>query len=114
MIDIQWLATEIYLKHYNIARDILGIPIDTGQVLSLQDFISEYNNKAGKLSTPLDNIFLHRTDELQEIESALSSFDLIVISGAAGVGKTKIALEALNRFSEKNPTFSSFVIAKRC
>ena len=48
LIDIQWLATEIYLKHYNIARDILGIPIDTGQVLSLQDFISEYNNKAGE------------------------------------------------------------------
>lgn len=113
LIGLDWLALEIYSKYLILAKDILGIPLDTGQLLPLQNFIDEYNNKAGKLSTPLDNIFLHRMQELAEMESILATNDLIIISGFPGVGKTKLALEALDRFLSANKDYSAFAVSKK-
>lgn len=113
LIGLDWLALEIYSKYLILAKDILGIPLDTGQLLPLQNFIDEYNNKAGKLSTPLDNIFLHRKTELAEIESILATNDLLIISGFPGVGKTKIALEALDTFLSANKDYSAFAVSKK-
>ena len=112
LIGLDWLALEIYSKYLIIAKDILGIPLDTGQLLPIQKFIEEYNNKAGQLSTPLDNIFLHRKDELIQIKDILSNEDLLIISGFPGVGKTKIALEAINDFLEENPEYTAIAVSK--
>ncbi|HRO86136.1 MAG TPA: hypothetical protein PK110_15030 [Niabella sp.] len=113
LIGLDWLALEIYSKYLILAKDILGIPLDTGQLLPLQNFIDEYNNKAGKLSTPLDNIFLHRKTELADIENILATNDLLIISGFPGVGKTKIALEALDKFLSVNKDYSAFAVSKK-
>lgn len=113
LIGLDWLALEIYSKYLILAKDILGIPLDTGQLLPLQNFVDEYNNKAGKLSTPLDNIFLHRKTELTDIENILAANDLLVISGFPGVGKTKIALEALNKFLSAYHDYSAFAVSKK-
>lgn len=113
LIGQDWLALEIYSKYLILAKDILGIPLDTGQILPLQNFIEEYNNKAGQLSTPLDNTFLHRKTELGEIQSILKKEDLLIISGFPGVGKTKIALQALNEFLSDNQEYSAFAISKK-
>jgi len=113
LIGLDWLALEIYSKYLILAKDILGIPLDTGQLLPLQNFIDEYNNKAGKLSTPLDNIFLHRKTELADIENILATNDLLIISGFPGVGKTKIALEALDNFLSSNKDYSAFAVSKK-
>lgn len=113
LIGLDWLALEIYSKYLILAKDILGIPLDTGQLLPLQNFIDEYNNKAGKLSTPLDNIFLHRKEELADIEKVLATNDLLIISGFPGVGKTKIALEAIDKFLSTNKDYSAFAVSKK-
>lgn len=113
LIGLDWLALEIYSKYLILAKDILGIPLDTGQLLPIQNFIDEYNNKGGNLSTPLDNIFLHRKTELTDIEGSLKAKDLLIISGAPGVGKTKIALEALNKFISSNNDYSTLVVSKK-
>jgi hypothetical protein len=113
LIGLDWLALEIYSKYLILAKDILGIPLDTGQLLPLQNFIEEYNNKAGKLSTPLDNIFLHRKEELAEIENILAVNDLVIISGFPGVGKTKIALESINKFLLVNPDYYALAVSKK-
>lgn len=113
LIGIDWLAVEIYSKYLILAKDLLGIPLDTGQILPLADFIYEYDNKGGQLSTPLDNIFLHRVDELKNIEDVLLAHDLLIVTGAAGVGKTKIALKAIEKFCEANPDYQTFAIAKK-
>ena len=96
LIGLDLLALEIYSKYIILAKDILGIPLDTGQILPLDNFILEYNNKAGKLSTPIDNVFLNRKLELENTINALDKNDLVVISGFPGVGKTKLALEVVN------------------
>lgn len=113
LIGIDTLALEIISKYLLLAREYLGIALDTGQILPFDKFIQEYNNKANQLSTPIDNIFFHRSTELEKIESVLSSKDLLILSGAPGVGKTKIGIEAVQHFKQKNPSFSSYVIAKK-
>lgn len=113
LIGLDWIALEIYSKYLILAKDILGIPLDTGQLLPLQNFIEEYNNKAGKLSTPLDNEFLNRKTELAEIEANFSTTDILIISGFPGVGKTKIALQYLSTFLSGNNDYSAFAVSKK-
>lgn len=90
LIGLDWIALAICSKYLILAKDVLGIPLDTGQLLTLQAFITEYNNKAGKISTPLNNGFLHREIELKEIENNFDNNNILIIAGFAGVGKTKI------------------------
>ncbi|WP_456867792.1 nSTAND3 domain-containing NTPase [Galbibacter sp. BG1] len=113
LIGIDTLALEIMSKYLLLAREYLGIAMETGQILPFEKFISEYNNKANQLSTPIDNVFFHRSTELKQIEDALSNKDLLILSGAPGVGKTKIGIEAIQNFKQKNPSFESYVIAKK-
>ncbi len=113
LIGIDTLSLEILSKYVLLSRDFLGIPIDTGQILPFDKFISEYNNKANQLSTPLNNEFLHRKDELFEILDYLQKGDLLLLSGAPGVGKTKIGIESINGFIEQNSDYTSFAISKK-
>jgi len=113
LIGIDTLALEILSKYVLLSRDFLGIPIDTGQILPFDGFIAEYNNKAKQLSTPLDNKFLHREKELEDILQHLETEDLIILSGAPGVGKTKIGIEAINKFLELHKDFASFAISNK-
>lgn len=113
LIGIDTLSIEIQSKYLLLSRDFLGIPIETGQILPFDKFISEYNNKAHQLSTPLDNEFLHRDKELQEQLGFLERTDLLIISGAPGIGKTKIGIKVIQEFIELNPSYLSFAIAKK-
>lgn len=113
LIGIDTLALEIMSKYLLLAREYLGIALETGQILPFDKFITEYNNKANQLSTPIDNIFFHRNSELEQIDIILSSKDLLILSGAPGVGKTKIGIEAIQNFKHNNPSFESYVIAKK-
>ena len=113
LIGIDTIALEIMSKYLLLAREYLGIALETGQILPFDKFISEYNNKANQLSTPIDNIFFHRNSELEQIENILSFGDLLFLSGAPGVGKTKIGIEAIQNFKKENPSYEYYVIAKK-
>jgi len=113
LIGIDTLALEIMSKYLLLSREFLGISMDTGQILPFGKFIQEYNNKANQLSTPIDNKFFHRSIELGQIHKALYFKDLLILSGAPGVGKTKIGIEAIQNFTQENPSFESYVIAKK-
>ena len=113
LIGIDILALDIYLKYPILQKDPLGLPIDTAQILPLDTFIGEYDNKGGQLSTPLSNVFLHRKTELITIAENLAEKDLLIITGLAGVGKTRIALEAVKEFIISNPSYSGYVIAEK-
>jgi len=113
LIGIDTLAIEILSKYLLLSRDFLDIPIDTGQILPFYKFIAEYNNKASQLSTPLDNKFLNRDKELEEILYHLEFEDLLILSGAPGVGKTKLGIEAINKFIQSNSSYQSYAISKK-
>ncbi|MGG7664085.1 hypothetical protein [Dyadobacter sp. BHUBP1] len=74
---------------------ILGIPIASGQLVSAAEFVEYYQRSS--FSTPLDNSFLGRTEEIDLGVSLFTKSDLLLISGNPGVGKTKLALELCQR-----------------
>ncbi|MDD7914102.1 hypothetical protein [Polaribacter ponticola] len=107
------LANEIFFHHKNIASDYLNLPLDTGQVVSLEKFVEEYDNGKQKLATPLAGLFLHRDEELKNLKSKLFTDDIIIISGPAGVGKSKLALQSIHEFIQSNLDYNAFAISPK-
>jgi predicted ATPase/DNA-binding SARP family transcriptional activator len=56
----------------------------------------------GNLPAPLTDL-IGRTEEVQRIHALLASERLVTLTGAGGVGKTRLALEAAARRAEKLP-----------
>ena len=108
---LQELALELHLNHRNLTHEYLGLPLDTGQIVSMDTFIREYNRVSKGISTPLDNTFLHREQELKDLKEAIDSNDFVILTGAPGVGKTKLALEGIQSYVSKNLSFQTYCIS---
>lgn len=111
LFGIDALAFDLYGKYPALARDFLGVPIDTGQIVPPERFVSLYNDN--KLATRLDLGFHFREEELGRLLDALESERLVVLSGRAGVGKSRLALEACERFSEAHPEYEVLCVFGR-
>lgn len=105
------LAMDILTNHSHLIHTFLDIPIDTGQVVSLETFVKEYQRKFAGIATPLDNPFMFRDEELAEIIESLDKNDIVILKGNPGVGKTKLALESVTCYLKKCPTHNSFAIS---
>jgi len=90
VIGVDKLAEDLYLFHHNIVRDFLGISISTDQIQPCDDFIKRYN--ANRMAAPIDTKFLFRDKEIECINDAYQKVDIVILSGAAGTGKTRLAL----------------------
>ena len=97
--SINTIAHDIYFDYPIIAKEYLGISLDTGQIMNSEDFIEEYDSN--KMLAPLFMKFLFRESEKIEIIEAINNNDVVILSGQAGVGKTKLALEVVNEYKEK-------------
>jgi len=95
-------------KHQILAKEYLGIELDSGQILSPSDFIKRYQKSA--FATPLDLQFHFRKDELNAALAELPTNDLLVITGPAGVGKSRFALECIERFIDQHPAYQPFCV----
>lgn len=111
LYNLDTLSLELKLNYRHLVNEYLGLPIDTGQIVSIDSFIQEYNNASKGISTPLDNLFLHREKELQELKDIILKEDLVVLYGAPGVGKTKLALETIKDFVKDNPCYTAYCIS---
>lgn len=100
LIGIDKLAEDIYLFHHLLARDFLGISIDTGQILNFDDFIEEYNSN--KLSAPIDTEFLFREKEIEDINKAFEENNIVILNGVAGTGKTRLALHYAKNYIDSH------------
>ncbi|MCF0133323.1 MAG: ATP-binding protein [Blautia sp.] len=90
LIGIDRLADDLQ-KYPSIIRDYLHLPIGTDQIQSIDDFIMQYDSNA--LAATLDTIFISREQELQSISESFADTDVVILSGPAGVGKSRIAIE---------------------
>ncbi|HEV8513186.1 MAG TPA: hypothetical protein VGQ59_07905 [Cyclobacteriaceae bacterium] len=97
--DIDFWAKEIR-RHSFLAKH-LGLPVETNQILTIDEYIREY--EYGGISTPLSNKFLHRETELGRAKESIRENPIYILSGSPGVGKTKLALEAIRQYQNENP-----------
>lgn len=102
VIGIDAFAQIIFRDYPAIARD-LGLPIDSGQILEMSDFITQYEKS--KFATPLSNIFYNRTEDLKKGLDFLNVSDYLLITGPAGIGKTKFSTELASKFHHANPGY---------
>ena len=102
--SIDWLSTIIATKHADLANIYLGIPIGSGQIVQVEEFKKRYGKANSKIGTPLDNPFVGREDEVSAVITSIQTNDLTVVTGPQGLGKTRICIEALIRFSEESPS----------
>lgn len=95
---IDQLAQDLYLKHRGIVKEYLHIAIDTNQIESKEDFIKHYD--ASKLAAPLATQFLFREDALDSIDNLFEKTDVVILTGPAGTGKTRLALQYAETYSQ--------------
>lgn len=100
LIGLDEIANDLFLHYTLLAKDHLGISVDTGQVASIETFISTHD--ANKMSAPLNTEFLFREKEFEAAKEALNSSNVLVISGPAGTGKTRFALELCRLLAAEN------------
>lgn len=90
---IDELANQVHNQYRSLVKDYLGLNIDTTQILSHEDFITLYD--ANDMVAPLNTVFQFREKEKEEIIDAIDASPIVVVSGKAGVGKTRLVLEAV-------------------
>ena len=100
LIGLDDLGNDLYLKYPRLAKDYLNISINTGQITTTDEFIQVHD--ANKMSAPLNTPFMFRTEELKASKEKLEQSNVLVLSGPAGVGKTRLALQICEEFAVKN------------
>jgi hypothetical protein len=110
-VGIGRLSLDLCQNFRGLARDYLGVEVDSGQIVSPTEFVIFYNKST--LATPLDTTFRFRENEVKQILDALESHDLVIISGKAGIGKSRLALEGIASFIKANPEFNARCIFNR-
>ncbi|MBN9125783.1 MAG: hypothetical protein J0I60_13855 [Nitrosospira sp.] len=111
IFDIGSISYDLSENYRGLARDYLGVQVDTGQIIPPDEFVTLYGKN--KLTTRLNTAFHFREEELQKIGAALDNHDLVIILGKAGVGKTRLALECCARFGELHSEYKTLCIFNR-
>lgn len=91
LLGIDEIANQIREYYPSLAKDYLGLNISTNQILSVDEFIAQYDRNS--MLAPLKMTFLYRENEKAEIMAALDKAPIVVVAGKAGVGKTRLVLE---------------------
>ena len=100
IIGIDDLAYDLMQHYPSIVYDYLRIPLSTNQVQNIDDFIEQYDRN--KTAAPLDTSFLFREKEMEQVDEKLKITDMIVITGPAGTGKTRFALEFARKHAHEH------------
>jgi hypothetical protein len=98
--DLGVLGIGISGRLANIARDYLGISIDTGQVLTIEQFINEY--EASSYATSLQLPLVGREVEIQALENAILTRKVTIVTGPPGTGKTRLILFLLEKLRKNS------------
>ncbi|MCF6466046.1 ATP-binding protein [Clostridium sp. Cult2] len=83
----------MYNSYPRLAEEHLNISVDTGQILTIDDFVEKYDNN--QLNSPLNLNLLNREKEIRELKELVLTNDLVMVSGSPGVGKTRLVIEIL-------------------
>lgn len=110
-IGIGRLSLDLYERYPGLAKEYLGIDVDTRQIVDEEQFVSMYQRHQS--ATRLDTTFLGRESELASALESLEQSDVLLITGAPGVGKTRFALECCRRFLAGNDAYEAHYVLNR-
>ncbi|MDR6546755.1 hypothetical protein J2810_002815 [Chryseobacterium rhizosphaerae] len=82
-----------------LAEEYLSIQIVKGDIYTLEEFLLKTEKS---LQPSLTNEFIGREEELKNSIEALKKYDILLLSGGAGVGKSKLAVKILKELSRDN------------
>lgn len=99
LIGIDTLSHDLALRYPYIAKDILGISIDTNQFFGIEDFIKLYDSSG--INAPLGYKFLYRSCEVSSVCESIEKNDVTFLTGPSGIGKTRLALEICRKYDKK-------------
>ncbi|SYV99595.1 conserved hypothetical protein [Oenococcus oeni] len=111
MLSTAEISQDLFDNYPSIVWDQLGISIDTGQITDSETFVKKHD--ANKLSAPLNNSFLFRENELKQISLSFDNHQSVIVTGPAGTGKTKLALEASKRYCKYHRDYKLFCIKSK-
>jgi hypothetical protein len=94
------IAYELFTKYSNLASEFLNVSVDTRQILDYDDFIQNFDSS--KFSTSLNVLLQGRDDEETTLYQNIQNSSVILVTGSAGVGKTKLAIEVAKDYADKN------------
>ena len=97
LFDIQNLPFHIY-DFPGLAEQYLGVQIIKGEIYNLPDFLLKTTKG---LQPSLTNAFIGREEEVKEALEHLKNVDILLLAGAAGVGKSKLAVTVLEGISKE-------------
>lgn len=109
LIGLYETAKVLEYEYPTLALEHLHLALDTHQILDEAAFVSE--SSANRFSTSLDQPLLYRDNELAAVLEDLYSNQVTIITGPSGVGKTRLALEAGRRYTEKTNATLRFIRA---
>lgn len=89
---IDFIVHLLKSKYPLLANKYLGIPIESGSIVEICD----YKNKFGVTE---ENKFLFRQEEQIYVEELLTKERCVILSGPAGCGKTRLALEIMKAWN---------------
>jgi len=94
-IDLKTLDTisQDVDKRFPWLAKTLGLTIDSGQILPIPIFVQEYHSSPFR--TSLNIPLIARQTEKADLEQAISSHRVTMVTGPPGVGKTRLVLEVL-------------------
>lgn len=102
LIGLGTVAHDIVFKYRFLAMRFLDIPIDSGQVFDIEEFVNQYD--AVGMNAPLGIDCVSRETEINDLKLKIMNNDLIIVSGASGIGKTKFVLEACKQIRDEYHT----------
>jgi len=82
-----------------LAEEYLGIQTIKGEIYPLEDFLLKTEKG---LQPSLTNEFIGRETELGESLEALIKYDILLLTGSPGVGKSKLAVKILEELSKQD------------
>lgn len=82
-----------------LAEEYLNIQMVKGDIYTLEQFLLKTEKG---LQPSLTNEFVGREDELKDCITVLKNYDILFLSGGAGVGKSKLGVKILEKLSKED------------
>lgn len=96
MIGLSTISHDLLVNFPFLAAEYLHIQVDTHQIFSRDEFIKVYDKNG--MNAPLDMDLHYRVQDKEQLYLALCSSKITLVTGASGVGKTRLVLEVCKQF----------------